>query len=419
MAIGQFANISRYVGQPSEDRLGAAFEAAGQFYQLPQQLQQQQQLAQQQQVAQQIAAQLQQLTLAERQAKLADLQNPGLAIQRQFQQELLAQSLRPETGIRRAGVGEAPVGAIEPIFGPLGEETPYVRDVERASAGRAALQRASRSAPFQFVGLTTNPEGTTQGAVFNPERGVIESRPLPEGVSEIGPKVTRPRPPKSILATNDETGRVTHIALAPGEELPEGFSTITKKAAEDYKSIDAFRKEISRNPTIKQFMDVQKSKQRIDVAMAESLVTKNFLVVDQALISSFNRLLEPDSVTMVSEYLRTSQDAPLINRLTAGLTRPISGGRLDQKDREALARLSERIYQTSLGNYSRTVDYFEGIGERRGWETADFIQPIAEEAPTTTPVTAPVTSPVGTTGINSTAPAPVVQPRLIIRRVSP
>lgn len=241
--------------------------------------------------------------------------------------------------------------------------------------------------PGQASTITTAPP--IQTAPSGPQANIPNTSTGPKPFT-ITPK---PVGVKSILATNDETGRVTNISLAPGEAVPEGFTPVTKKTSEDYKTIDAFRKEIAKNPVIKQFGDVQKSKQRIDVAMAEALETNNFVVVDQALISSFNRLLEPDSVTMVSEYARTSSDAPLINRLTAGLTRPISGGRLAQADRDALARLSNGIYQTSLGNYSRTLDYFEGIGERRGWNASDFIQPLTgQEAGAAAPSTAPAPS---------------------------
>lgn len=334
-----------------------------------------------------------------------------------IQQNALEQQL--QAAIQQAKLQELQQGKIFEVGRSLVRRNPTTGEFENLFTAPESTT-AARLAPFQLVGsagqggpilsfdpninaLTTPtlPPGVTVSGPLLPKTLTPESqRPL--GFNEAGelmqfgsrgsglttaptqpgtttsgplqPITNRPKT-KQILATNEKTGRVTNIELGSGEALPEGFKQITKEGS-DFKNIQSLRKEIADNDVVKQFTDVQKSKQRIDVALDEARATNNFTVVDQALISSFNRLLEPDSVTMVSEYARTSADAPIINRIKANITRITQGGRLSPEERAAISRLSDRIYQTSLGNYSKTLDFYEGIGERSGFDLNDIIQPL-------------------------------------------
>lgn len=233
-----------------------------------------------------------------------------------------------------------------------------------------------------FTGF--NADGTA--IQFGNRGSGITAAPVQGNLNVTGPlqPKTEPVKSKSILAVNEKTGRVTNVVLNPGEALPEGFKQQIKDA-DDFKNIQSFRKEVADNPVIKQFASVQQYKQRIDDAIEEAKTTNNFVGVDQTLISAFNRLNEPDSVTMVSEYARTSADAPIINRIKANIARITEGGRLSQEERDALARLSNRIYQTSLSNYSKTTDWIENIAEKNSWDPNDIIQPLQFNIPPPAP----------------------------------
>lgn len=442
MATRKFADLSTYrraldSAQGTSDILNSLLQGAQQgiqLQQLPGKLQEQQ-LAQQIQNAINIQ-------------KLQDIQNPDAALARQVQRELtLKGALNPELGITRA-----PAGLVgETIFQPgaiTAEQQASLPSPELLAMRDVALNQAGVTSPAVVIptapaagvaetpislgryqtGLNINPNIPEQaqedklnrqiqlanarartaglrGKFIDDGRGGLIWAQEPTATGEKI-KTTRVETPegeavkvapkgiKNILALNEKTGRVTNIALNPGEEIPEGFKQVTKGASStsDFKNVQALRKEVSANPVVKQFSDVSKSKQRIDDAMKEASTTNNFTVVDQALISSFNRLLEPDSVTMVSEYARTSADAPLINRIKANINRITEGGRLSAEEREVLSRLSNRIYQTSLGNYSKTVDWYENIAEKSGFDPADVIQPLSIENP---PPTTVIPTPVG------------------------
>lgn len=238
--------------------------------------------------------------------------------------------------------------------------------------------------------------GTQNGgfAQFGNRGSGVTTANVGTGINPNAPVLPTVQQRKNVLAINEKTGKVTNIALSPDEALPDGFKQATKGTS-DFKNIQSLRKEVSSNPVVKQFTDVQKSKQRIDLAMEEAKNSNNFVVVDQALISSFNRLLEPDSVTMVSEYARTSSDAPLINQIRNSITAITKGGKLGSEERAALSRLSDAIYNTSLGNYSRTIDFYEDISERNGFNINDVIQPLTDRS--TNPLQSSANAPSGST----------------------
>lgn len=353
----------------------------------------------------------------------------------QMPQQLANQALNEQLSraIQQAKLQELQSG-IQNVGGNLVRVNPETGEVEVKFRGGVS---AASPTNFQLAGFTP----TGQPLSFDPRLNALTIPTMPQGVSLTGPlqpktlipesqklvgldasgnpiqfgsrgsglstapvigtNISGPLQPmtnrpksKQLLAKNEKTGRITNIELGAGEELPEGFKQITKEGS-NFKDIQSLRKEIADNDVVKQFVDVQKSKQRIDVAMAEAQETNNFTVVDQALISSFNRLLEPDSVTMVSEYARTSADAPIINRLKASINRITEGGRLSPEERAAVTRLSERIYQTSLGNYSNTINFYEGVGQRAGFDLNDIIQPLV---PGSQPPSA-TSSPSGSTPI--------------------
>lgn len=248
------------------------------------------------------------------------------------------------------------------------------QDLKRIQAEAAARNTgAPRQIPTQLAGFGQVGEEDV-ALVFDPATGTMRSSSFPTGVTGVRPKTSK-SPEKSLLLENKSTGEVMFSTLREGEKVPEGFK-IKEKETSDFKNVQDLRKEVTANPVIKQFTEVAKSKQRIDAAIAEAATTNNFVAVDQALISSFNRLLEPDSVTMVSEYARTSADAPLINRIRANINRVTEGGRLTNEERAALSRMSDALYGTSLNNYNQAVSWYSNIAEKQGFDPQDIIQPL-------------------------------------------
>lgn len=162
-----------------------------------------------QQQQQAFELQRQPIILDQLRAQLRATQDPLIAEENKFNAAIRAAALDPSSGVRLAGVGAPPTGEIEPIFTPKGAESPYVLDPSRVTR---------KGTPFQSVGLTTTPQGVTQGVVFNPAKGDFETRDLPTGVTDIRAKVTAP--PKAGKAAGGLTAnQQSNLRLRGGRSL--------------------------------------------------------------------------------------------------------------------------------------------------------------------------------------------------------
>lgn len=417
--LGQFADLSAYRPRATQNPLDAliqGFQTGQALEQLPAQLEQQE-------LAKQLAAQLQQVNLQRAQLELGNLQNPSLAIQKQFEQELALGSLRPELGIRVAGRGEPPKGEIEPIINPItGQETGFVRDIEKAAAGRAALQRAARAAPFQSVGLTTNPQGITQGIVFNPERGDFETRDLPAGVSDIRPKVTRPTSsgtrPLTETARSALLTRAGKFGVISSDEDLKKYQTESGSLDISKLSIAAGRAErealdsekeakLNQVPAearnkVAAYQAVQKDLERLRSKLDEELASGDIPSGIQDLISGslaespgnfFSRAFQR-FVLQPAQSKTAGENERLRGAVSASIGRAIAGAALTGTEKQNLIPFSpqagdsfERLLEKSAGLEQFLANQIEGLST-----------PIS---------TGGVVSPVATPGFSPTAPSPV------------
>lgn len=167
-AIGGFADLSRYIeaaNQPQPDFLSSlmqGFQTGQSLVNLPQTIAAQQEAEALKQIQGQLAVQKAQLQLEE-------LANPEAALQRRIREAVALEQIKP----------------IE-VGGSLVRRNPTTGKYESVFTGQG------RVTPSQFAGLTTTPEGATQGVIFRPETGTFEAKPLPAGVTDIRPKVTQP-----------------------------------------------------------------------------------------------------------------------------------------------------------------------------------------------------------------------------------
>jgi hypothetical protein len=101
------------------------------------------------------------------------------------------------------------------------------------------------------------------------------------------------------------------------------------------------RKEYNNLPEIKEGNSVQPKILSMEKAYAESLKTNNFVAVDQALITLFNKLTDPTSVVRESEYARTPENIPYFNAIKGKANKILEGGAgLTQAERNALIKMA-------------------------------------------------------------------------------
>jgi hypothetical protein len=123
----------------------------------------------------------------------------------------------------------------------------------------------------------------------------------------------------------------------------------------------------------KEFIDRQEVKDYVqtntNVSAMKNFLTKaqtgdiqNQVALDQALITMFNKLTDPQSVVRESEYARTPQNLSLVNRFGGAVQKLQKGGAgLTNADREALVWGAEVILDERGKTYNNTLDEYNTL----------------------------------------------------------
>ncbi|HEB13531.1 MAG TPA: hypothetical protein ENI13_00970 [candidate division CPR3 bacterium] len=125
--------------------------------------------------------------------------------------------------------------------------------------------------------------------------------------------------------------------------ITSGF-TIQQQFTNEQKLIDKF----NADQRVEDFRDITQRFDILERAQKEALVSGNLVAVDQAIISSFNKITDPASVVRESEYARTAEDLALLNRLKGKIEKLLKGGAgLTQDDRDAIVRLAGQFQEVA------------------------------------------------------------------------
>ena len=144
-------------------------------------------------------------------------------------------------------------------------------------------------------------------------------------------------------------------------------------------------------PEVKDFTEIRKRWDVMSAAMKEAETTDNFIAVDQALITTFNKITDPDSVVRESEYARTSSDLSLLNRLKGKVAKLSKGGPgLTPEDRKAISRMAEKFMKVSEKKYKERLYEYRGYLHNLGVDAEEYIAPYGKKGKEKPEVTEPL-----------------------------
>lgn len=127
------------------------------------------------------------------------------------------------------------------------------------------------------------------------------------------------------------------------------------------------RQELRQNPYIKDFQDVNQKYTVMQKALESSKNTKSFIAVDQALITLFNKMTDPQSVVRESEYARTPQNMSLLNRIRGKAEKIMSGGAgLTPEERQALTDMAGQFHEVYKSNYDNAIIDYTDLAKNTG-----------------------------------------------------
>lgn len=129
------------------------------------------------------------------------------------------------------------------------------------------------------------------------------------------------------------------------------------------------RNEFINRPEVKEFQTVGTNVKTMDSLLRSALSgnMQNKLALDQSLITMYNKLTDPNSVVRESEYARTPENIPVMNRISGAIQKVQAGGAgLTDEDRKALVIGAKIIANERGGTYSRTRQGYVDLANRGG-----------------------------------------------------
>ena len=148
------------------------------------------------------------------------------------------------------------------------------------------------------------------------------------------------------------------------------------------------RQEFLNRPEVKDYVLVKTKASQLDALLKSALSgnQNNKIALQQGIITLFNKITDPQSVVRESEYARTPENAPVVNRIIGAWQKLQQGGAgITNDDLKAivigakiLANESGKIYQGTLDEYKTLASDLgidenlitRGIQEHKDWDVS-------------------------------------------------
>lgn len=130
------------------------------------------------------------------------------------------------------------------------------------------------------------------------------------------------------------------------------------------------RSEFINRPEVKDFVTVSTNVGAMEKLLDTALQgndKKNFVAIDQGIITMYNKLTDPQSVVRESEYARTPENLPMVNRISGAIGKVQAGGAgLTNDDRKALVEGAKIILKERANPYNSALTEYEELANQYG-----------------------------------------------------
>lgn len=140
----------------------------------------------------------------------------------------------------------------------------------------------------------------------------------------------------------------------------------------------SLRKEFNDLATVKQFTSLDNSYEGMQSALNQALkmnaTKESKSIADQALITMYNKILDPNSVVREGEYDRTAQGQSLLGRAESYLEKLKQGGAGITDDiRREMVNVAGELYKVGAQNYEEVASQYKDIAEQTGLSTENVL----------------------------------------------
>ena len=164
-------------------------------------------------------------------------------------------------------------------------------------------------------------------------------------------------------------------------EIQEILSKISSNGLDMKTKIDAetsLRKEVNSNPQIQDYNQITSKYTQMRSALEQALSRnddKSKVAADQAIITLYNKILDPTSVVREGEYARSVEGQSAINYTTGIYERLKQGGSgLTDSDRQEMVDTARRLLLSIQPMINEKIESYSSIADNYGLDTKNIIQ---------------------------------------------
>jgi hypothetical protein len=134
----------------------------------------------------------------------------------------------------------------------------------------------------------------------------------------------------------------------------------------EFNQESSLRKEFGSKPIVKDYNDLKSKYLVAKEAYQKARTSGNASAADQALITMFNKMTDPQSVVRESEYSRTPQNVALVNRAQGAFDKLSTGGSgITNADRKAILDMAELAFGAYKGLYEKEKQRYTNIAKSK------------------------------------------------------
>jgi hypothetical protein len=177
--------------------------------------------------------------------------------------------------------------------------------------------------------------------------------------AQLAPKEWKPRSQEEALSFESAKEGIK-------AQNPKTLATAKRQNLIDSTKI---REEFINRPEVKEYVTINTEVKSMDslLSKAKSGNLQNQVALDQALISMYNKLTDPNSVVRESEYARTGKNLPIANRFSGAIEKLQKGGAgITNADREALVWGAKIIADERGKTFNSTLDNYSNLADEYG-----------------------------------------------------
>jgi len=175
--------------------------------------------------------------------------------------------------------------------------------------------------------------------------------------------------------------RAVQIAAANGWEAADEVDDVS------FGDKMAFQKMVKDDPWVKDFPSLSRSFSSMDAAYNQAVKATadktSKAAADQAIITLFNKMLDPTSVVREGEYARSEQGQSLIMQAESKYAQMTQGGaKITDSTRKEMVTIAKTLYDNSFTEYSDTMDFYEIQAKEAGIDPSIYLRRVDSKSDT-------------------------------------